>query len=619
MLSAANADCREQEANMQEQKLTILYSRLSRDDENNGTSESIVNQEKFLRDYAAKNNFPNPVCISDDGHSGTNFQRPGWTEVIGLIEQGKVGILCSKDSSRLGRSYLQMGLYREMFQEKGVRLICVNDGVDSLRGEDDFVPFREIINEWYARDTSRKIRAINGSRTADGKHVTGAIPYGYLRDPNEKSRWILDEEAAPNVARMFRMIIEGISPTQIADTFTAEGILIPSAHWEKVGAGMRKWEGANPTKWSVACVTHILKRQEYMGWCVLNKTIKETYKSKRKQNDPENVLIFKDMHPAIVDEETWTVVQKLRETKRVPQRATGEVHQLTGILYCADCGQKMYYKRGNTGREKPHDEYVCSSYRHYTRSCTMHYIRVNVVESLILNAIRGVTAYVRENQGEFIEKVRELSAVQQEQGVKDNRKKLTKSKRRQDEVSTLIKKLYENYALDKIPEKNFTELLAGYNDEQGKLEAEIAELQTAIDEWETDSVRADKFIELVHKYTEFPELTPQILNSFVDRVVVHEADKSSGKRTQEVDIYFNFIGNLSFPQVTPEPTQAEPLRTSTKKLRRDMTDEEREAERDRDRRRYAVKRNARLAKEQAERAAILAGTSFAELPIAVNG
>ncbi|GHU95234.1 recombinase [Clostridia bacterium] len=603
----------------QEQKLTILYSRLSRDDENNGTSESIVNQEKFLRDYAAKNNFPNPVCISDDGHSGTNFQRPGWLEVISLIEQGKVGILCSKDSSRLGRSYLQMGLYREMFQEKGVRLICVNDGVDSLRGEDDFVPFREIINEWYARDTSRKIRAINGSRTSDGKHVTGAIPYGYLRDPSEKSRWILDEEAAPNVARMFRMVIEGISPTQIADTFTAEGILIPSAHWEKVGAGMRKWEGANPTRWSVTCVTNILKKQEYMGWCVLNKTVKETYKSKRQKNDPENVLIFKDMHPAIVDEEMWTVVQKLRETKRVPQRATGETHPFTGILYCPDCGQKMYYKRGSTGRQThPHDEYCCSSYRHYSRRCTCHYIRVNVVESLILTAIRNASGYVRENQGEFIEKVRALSAVQQAQGVKDNRKKLTKSKRRQEEVATLIKKLYESYALDKIPEKNFTDLLAEYNDEQAKLETEIAELETAITEWETDSVRADKFIEMVQKYTEFPELTPQILNSFVDRVYVHEADKSSGKRTQEIEIHFNFIGNLSFPQVTPEQPQEETPRTSTKKLRRDMTESEIEKERERDRQRYAVKRNARLAKEREQRYEILSGTSFANFPAAVN-
>jgi hypothetical protein len=427
----------------------------------------------------------------------------------------------------------------------------------------------------------------------------------------------LDEEAAPNVARMFRMIIDGLSPSQIAETFTTEGILIPTVHWEKVGAGMRTYPNANPTRWSVTCVTNILKRQEYMGWCVLNKTIKETYKSKRKQNDPENILIFKDMHPAIVDEETWSVVQKLRETMRVPQRATGEIHKLTGILYCPDCGEKMYYKRGSTGRaNQPHDEYVCSSYRHYTRSCTMHYIRANVIENLILTAIQNVSGYVRENQGEFIERIRELSAVQQEQGVKENRKKLTKSKRRQEEILTLIKKLYESYALEKITEKNFTDLLAEYNDEQTKLETEIAELQTAIDDWEADSVRADKFIDLAQKYTEFPELTPQILNSFVDRVYVHEADKSSGKRIQKIEIHFNFIGNFNLPQELIAEPETEPPRASTKKLRRDMTEEELQRHREADHRYYARKIAGRLAKEQAERAEILKGTSFASVSVA---
>jgi hypothetical protein len=281
----------------------------------------------------------------------------------------------------------------------------------------------------------------------------------------------------------------------------------------------------------------------------------------------------------------------------------------------------MFYKRGKTGRPIPHDEYVCSSYRHHSRSCTCHYIRVNVVEELILTAIRNVCGYVRENEGEFVEKVRELSAVQQEHGVKESRKKLAKSKRRQEEVATLIKKLYENFALDKIPEKNFTDLLAGYNDEQSKLEAEIAELDAAIKEWDADSVNADKFIDLVRKYTEFPELTPQILNNFVERVVVHEADKSSGRRTQEVDIHFNFIGNLSFPPVIAEQYETEQAatpRTSTKKLRRDMTEEELRQHREADHRYYAKKIAARLAKEQTERDAILAGTAYENLPLAVN-
>jgi DNA invertase Pin-like site-specific DNA recombinase len=558
-------------------KLTVLYLRLSKDDiGENAESNSIKNQRRMLEEYAEKNGFTPYICLSDDGRSGTNYDRPGWHELMSKVEADEVGTIILKSLDRMGRNYLESGMLRELFTEKGIHLIAVNDGVDTFDHPDDFVPFREIINEWYARDTSRKIRAINSSRTADGKHVTGAIPYGYLRDPNEKSRWILDEEAAPNVARMFRMVIEGKSPTQIADTFTAEGILIPSVHWEKVGAGMRKWEGAKPTKWSVTCVIHILKKQEYMGWCVLNKTVKETYKSKRKQNDPGDVLIFKDMHPAIVDEETWNVVQKLRETRRRPERAGGEPNPLTGILYCPDCGSKMYHKQGKAdATHHPHDEYCCSSYRHYSRTCTCHYIRVSVVEELILTAIRGVTAYVRDNKTEFMEKIRELSAIQQEQGIKDSRKKLAKSNRRQDEVATLIKKLYENFALDKIPEKNFTDLLAGYNDEQGKLEAEIAELEAAIAEWETDKLNAGNFIGLVQKYTEFPELTPEILNSFVDRVYVHEADKSSGRRTQKVDIHFNFIGNISFPPLSTEQDeaeQAETPRTSTKKLRRDMTE-----------------------------------------------
>jgi len=592
-------------------KITILYSRLSRDDETNDTSLSIVNQEKFLTDYAERNGFPNPRCISDDGWSGTNFNRPGWQEVIALIEQGRVAILCSKDSSRLGRSYLQMGLYREMFQEKGVRLICVNDGVDTARGEDDFTPFREIINEWFARDTSLKIRAINGSRTSDGKHVTGAVPYGYLHDPEDKQKWILDETAAPIVARMFRMVIDGAGVQKIADTLSAERVLIPSAHWSQVGAGMRAYPNADPYRWSPTAVSNILRKQEYMGWAVLNKTVKANYKSKRKPNDPENILIFKDMHPAIVDEETWTVVQKLRATKRVPQRGGEEPHPFTGLLYCADCGHKMFYKQGKTGRERVHSEYVCSSYRHYTRNCTMHYIRTEVVERVLLSAIRNVSSYVRENEAEFAERVRQLGTVQQEQSVKDNRRKITKAKRRQEEVTTLIRKLYENYALEKIPEKNFTDLLAAYNDEQSKLEADIADLQAAIDEYEVNAASADKFIDLVRRYTDFDTLTPALLNSFIDKVIVHEADKSSGRRKQEVEIWFSFIGKFQLAQEHAEPEPEYKPRVPAHKLRSNMTPEQVEAERERDRRRYAAKVADRKAKEQAQREAILAGTSYA--------
>ena len=410
--AANNTDCRKEEE-MNTEKLTILYERLSREDERENESLSIENQKAFLENYAIKNGFKNFVHLTDDGISGTRFDRPAYMKMIEEIESGNVVCCITKDMSRIGRDYIQVGLLLQKFQECGVRFIAVNDSVDTDKGIDDFTPFRNIINEWVARDTSRKIRAINEVRTKDGKHVTGAVPYGYLRDKNDKQRWILDEEAAPVVERVFKSIINGKSITQIADELSSENILIPTAHWQKVSAGMRSYPDAHPTKWSAATIIVITKKQEYMGWKVLNKTVKENYKSKRKKVSPEDMLIFKDSHPAIIDEETWNVVQRLRETRRRPERITGEPNPLTGILWCADCGAKMYHKRGRSDpSHKPHHEYVCSSYRHYSRSCTCHYIRVAVVENLILETIRNVSGYVRKNETEFMERVRKTSAVQ---------------------------------------------------------------------------------------------------------------------------------------------------------------------------------------------------------------
>jgi uncharacterized protein CbrC (UPF0167 family) len=431
-----------------------------------------------------------------------------------------------------------------------------------------------------------------------------AIPYGYLRDPNEKSRWILDEVAAPIVQRIFRSVIDGKSLTQIADGLTAEGVLTPTAHWQSIDAGMRNWPNANPTRWSVATIIQILKKQEYMGWCVLNKTVKETYKSKRKKAAPEDMLIFKDAHPQIVDEETWTVVQRLRETRRRPERIGGEPNPLTGILHCADCGHKMYHKQGkNSIYHNPHNEYCCSSYRHYTRSCTMHYIRAAVIENMILEAIRRVSGYVRKNEAEFVKRVRDESALQQEAAVKESKRKMNQSQRRRDEVSVLIKKLYESYANEKIPEQHFAELLAEYGAERNALDGEIAKLQDEVDNYNNDTVRADKFIELVKRHTEFTEFSAVLLNEFVEKVIVHEAVKIEGVRTQDVEIFFTFIGKFDLPETAkPESAQEE-----QKPARKSRTDRDREY----DRIRYARKRDARIAAEQAERAAILKGTSYA--------
>ena len=609
--AASVQDCRKEES--MNNKLTILYERLSREDERENESVSIENQKSYLEEYAIKSGFTNFVHRTDDGWSGTRWDRPAFLQMMDEVERGNVGQILIKDMSRLGRDHLRVGLFLEQLREKGVRLIAVAEAIDTAQGEDDFMPFRNIIAEWHARDTSRKIRTIFGAKTAQGKRVTGAVPYGYLRDPKDRQKWILDEEAAPIVRRIFHSIIGGKTMTKIAEELTAEKVLTPNAHWHNIGANVSRGAyPADPYRWAVATIIVILKKEEYMGWKVLNKTGTDSYKSKKRQATPENKLIFKDAHPAIVDEETWNIVQRLRETKRVKERIGGEPNPLTGVLYCADCGEKMYHKQGKAdSTHQAHNEYVCSSYRHYSRTCTCHYIRVPVVQELILTAIRKVSGYVRENEAEFIERLRKESAIQQDTAVKENRRKITKAKRRREEVSGLIKKLYEAYAAEKIPEKHFSELLTGYDSEQETLDAQIAELQAAIDAYNTDSVRADKFIELVKRHTEFTEFSAALLNEFVEKVIVHEADKSSGTRVQQVDIYLNFIGKFELPELEEPPIEAP--RKSTKKLRRDMTVEELKRARELDHIRYAKKVAAKKAAEEAERAAILKGTAY-ELP-----
>ena len=599
---------------MNNEKLTILYERLSHEDGRENESLSIENQKAYLEEYALRSGFKNLVHRTDDGWSGTRWDRPGFLQMTEDIARGSVGQILIKDMSRLGRDHLRVGLFLEQLREMNVRLIAVAEGIDTAKGEDDFMPFRNILAEWHARDPSRKIRAIFGARTAAGNHVTGALPYGYLHDPKDRQKWIVDEEAAPVVKRIFRSVIAGKNIAKITEELTAERILTPNAHWKSIGERTsRGAHNADPYKWSSATVINILKKEEYMGWKVLNKTETENYKSKQRKPTPENRLVFKDAHPQIIDEETWNIVQRLRGTKRRVYKPDGEPNPLTGILYCADCGAKMYHKRGTSGRpDHPHHEYVCSGYRHYSKSCTCHYIRVEVVEQLILDAIRRASRYAIENEAAFIQRVREEAALQQEAAVRESRRKLTKGKRRREEISRLIKKLYESYAADKIPENHFSELLTGYDAEQKNLDTELERLQAEIDRYNTDSVRADRFLELVKRHTEFTELTPTLLNEFVEKVVVHEAVKIEGKRTMQVDIYLNFIGKFDLPE--QEAAQAAtPEKKRKKKLRREMSEEQREILRKRDKERYARKTAAKKAAEEAARAEILKGTAY-ELP-----
>lgn len=599
---------------MNNEKLTILYERLSHEDGRENESLSIENQKAYLEEYALRSGFKNLVHRTDDGWSGTRWDRPGFLQMTEDISRGSVGQILIKDMSRLGRDHLRVGLFLEQLREMNVRLIAVAKGIDTAKGEDDFMPFRNILAEWHARDTSRKIRAIFGARTAAGNHVTGALPYSYLHDPKDRQKWIVDEEAAPVVKRIFRSVIAGKNIAKITEELTAERILTPNAHWKSIGERTsRGAHNADPYKWSSATVINILKKEEYMGWKVLNKTETENYKSKQRKPTPENRLVFKDAHPQIIDEETWNIVQRLRGTKRRVYKPDGEPNPLTGVLYCADCGAKMYHKRGTSGRpDHPHHEYVCSGYRHYSKSCTCHYIRVEVVEQLILDAIRRASRYAIENEAAFIQRVREEAALQQEAAVRESRRRLTKGKRRREEISRLIKKLYESYAADKIPENHFSELLTGYDAEQKNLDAELERLQAEIDRYNTDSVRADRFLELVKRHTEFTELTPTLLNEFVEKVVVHEAVKIEGKRTMQVDIYLNFIGKFDLPE--QEAAQAAtPEKKRKKKLRREMSEEQREILRKRDKERYARKTAAKKAAEEAARAEILKGTAY-ELP-----
>lgn len=549
-------------------KITALYERLSRDDELQGESNSITNQKHFLEDYARKNGFVNIRHFTDDGVSGTTFDREGFQSMIAEVEAGNVAVIIVKDMSRFGRDYLKVGFYTEvMFKEKGVRFIAINNGIDSSNQQDsDFTPFLNIMNEWYARDSSRKIQAIFKARMQEGKRVSPSVPYGYRRDPDDKQHLIIDPEPAAVVRRIFKLVLEGNGVNRIADILYADKILIPSAYAEKYyPENQHSKSFHDPIRWTNQTIIHILEKREYMGHTVLGKTISESYKTKKRRKATEDeLMIFENTHEAIIDEETWNNVQRLIETKRRPKKNGAPPCRLSGLLYCADCGSKLSHRYNSRNKYDADNSYGCSSYRQYTRNCTMHYIRVSVVEKLILEAIREVSAYALSNEKEFVKKVREASDVQQEATMKEYRRRLGKAKRRHEELDDLVKKLYESFATGKIPEKHFDRLLSGYDAEQTALEAEMQELQTGLDRYGADSVRADRFLELVKRYTDFSELTTPMLNEFIEKVVVHEADKSTGDRVQKVDIYLNFIGAFTVPKMEAALTAEQEAREQRK-------------------------------------------------------
>jgi len=440
-----------------------------------------------------------------------------------------------------------------MFREKCIRLITVADGFDSSNGEDDLLPFKDIFAEWHARDTSRKIKAIFQSRTAEGKHVTGSIPYGYLHDPNDRQKWIIDEEAAKVVRYIFRLLIEGHGVFQISKILEREKIPVATIHWESMGIpGGSKRVTDNPYLWQSCTVSNIIKREEYTGKKILRKFTKSSYKDKKKTANPrEEQLIFDGTIPQIIDQETFDTAQRLRKTIRRPAKSGEPPYRLTGLLWCKDCGDKMSHRRSmDYRRGKAANEYICSNYRERANECSMHFIRVVVIEEIILDAIRTTSNYVLANKDRFIAEVRVLSKTQAESAIKESRAQSTKLVKRRSELDVLIKKLYESFAVGRIPENHFEKLLAEYDEEYTSLEPKIAELQRQIETFDANSVRAEKFVELVNRYTCFDELTTPMLNEFIQKIIVHEkeGDGRGIKRKQKVEIYFSFIGKYTVPK-----------------------------------------------------------------------
>ena len=533
-------------------KYTALYERLSRDDEMQGESNSIVNQKRYLEEYAQAQGFKNIRHFTDDGYSGTNFKRPGFQKMIAAIEAGEIDVVCVKDLSRFGRDYLKVGFYTEiMFPEKGVRFIAINNSVDSANPtENDFTPFLNIMNEWYAKDTSNKIRAIFRSRMQDGKRCSGAIPYGYRRDPEDKNHLLIDEEAAKVVRRIYQMVIDGMGSQAIANQLTADNVLIPSAYLEQSEHGeSRNHSYHDPCRWNCTAVSYILDKQEYMGHTVLGKTICENFKTKkRRKARPDELIIFENTHEPIIDAETWHLVQKLRRRTRRKLANGSYSHRLSGLVYCADCGKRLSYSSPQSQHRpdgKTYDadsSFRCPTYKSMYGECTMHYIKSSTLDKLVDEAVRKIARYVLRNEQAFLEQVRVLTSADQKHTQSEDKKELVNIKKRIAELDNYIKRLYEGNASGKIPDRQFEKLMAQYDSEQQELEERVKEIEVSIHEIQQESENGQQFVRLVQKYRDLTEIDQTALNEFIDKVVVHEATGGrTADRSQQIDIYFNFI------------------------------------------------------------------------------
>ncbi len=533
----------------QSEKITALYCRLSRDDEQEGVSGSIKNQQSILEKYAKDNGFPNPRVFIDDGWSGTTFARPAFTEIMELAEKGMIGTLIVKDHSRLGRNRLVVGqLLEEEFDRLGVRYIAIMDNIDTAKGISDLVPMQDLFNEWHAKNTSQKVRNVFKNKGMSGIPLTTNPPFGYEKNPDNKKEWIIDEEAAKIVRRIFALCVDGFGPTQIAKKLKAEKVLTPTEYWSSIGRNCSKLP-AIPYNWCSATVADILSKQEYCGDTVNFRSTTKSFKSKKKIERPqEEWKVFFDTHPAIIDREVFALVQDLRQHRRRPTKS-GIVSMFSGLLYCADCGEKLYYSvTNNYKREQAY--FFCSAYRKNSEVCSAHYIREKVVMETVLESMRRILLNVQAFEKEFARKQMECCSEDKKKELAQKRRELNKVKKRIAEIDSLIQKIYEDNANGKLSDERYATLSMSYEEEQQKLKADIPEMQSYL-ETETDKTESlQKFIDKVKQITELKELTPELIHEFIDRIIVYAPRYLDGKRVQLMDIYYNGIGILR--ELSPE-------------------------------------------------------------------
>ena len=548
---------------MAKTKIALLYERLSRDDELSGESFSIQNQKIMLEDFARRNGYLRFKHFTDDGVSGTRFDRPGFMAMMEEVEGGNVEAIIVKDMSRMGRDYLKVGQVMEILRQRGVRLIAINDNVDTEKGDNDMTPFLNIMYEFYARDTSRKIKSVFKAKGMTGKHLTGTVIYGYLWD-EKRENWLVDEEAATVVRRIFAMTLEGYGPYQIATRLAADKIEIPAVHLARHGEGVNKNKVFNDIyRWSTSTVVEILKKREYLGHTINFKTRKHFKDKKSHYVDENEWTIFENTHDAIIDQETFDNVQRIRGNSRRYPDGYGETAPLTGLLYCADCGGKMYVHRTNNGKRI--SQYTCGQYSKTPVGAlcpTQHRINESVVLDLISGMLQAISDFAKSDRAAFIREVQEAQASQQDSDIKKKKRRLSAAQKRAGELERLVCKIYEDNALGRLPDARYAALDAQYAKEQEALAAEIAELEKAVSSYDQGKKLAEKFIALIDKYQGFGNMTNTMLNEFVEKILVHERDrKGSIETTQAVEVYFNFVGKYIPPafrdvKLTPEEQEA---------------------------------------------------------------